>query len=238
MSLGRTLKTEVQQWRRLLRNRIYVSPKNEQGIVQEFQKLYYNSHLFAKSFGDTRWRGVATLKCPLDLWVYQEILNEVKPDWLLETGTCEGGSALFLSDMCDLLGKGRVVTIDIEHREGRPKHPRLEYWHGSSVDAKFLEKLRSLIRPEEKVIVFLDSDHSKVHVLNELRAYQGLVSKGSYLVVEDTNINGHPVYPEFGPGPMEAVDEFLNENKDFVIDASREKFYMTFNPRGFLKKIR
>ena len=238
MSLARSLKSEMQQWRRLLRNRIYISPKNEKEVVREFHKLYYNSHLFSKTFGDTRWRGVTTLKCPLDLWVYQELLHELKPDWLLETGTCEGGSALFLSDICDLNGKGKVITIDIEHRDGRPQHPRLEYWHGSSVDERALSKLRSMIKPGEKVIVFLDSDHSREHVLKELRAYQDLVSKDSYLIVEDTNINGYPVYPEFGAGPMEAVQEFLKENKDFAVDAAREKFFLTFNPKGFLKKIR
>ena len=85
-------------------------------------------------------------------------------------------------------------------------------------------------------MVVLDSDHHRDHVLAELRTYSALVTPGSYLIVEDTNINGHPVRPEFGPGPMEAVDEFLRESPDFAIDPEREKFFLTFNPRGFLRR--
>jgi len=85
-------------------------------------------------------------------------------------------------------------------------------------------------------MVILDSDHSKGHVLSELKIYSKFVTKGSYIIVEDTNINNHPVFPDFGPGPMEAVEEFLKENKDFSVDRSREKFYLTFNPKGFLQK--
>ena len=88
------------------------------------------------------------------------------------------------------------------------------------------------------MLVILDSDHRYAHVLDELRAYADVVTVGSYVVVEDTNVNGHPAYPEFGPGPMEAVDAFLAEDDRFVIDAGREKFFMTFNPRGYLKKVR
>lgn len=87
-------------------------------------------------------------------------------------------------------------------------------------------------------MVILDSDHSKVHVLNELRIYSKLVTKGNYLIVEDTCINGHPVCQGFGPGPMEAVEEFLKENQDFVVDRTREKFYLTFNPKGGLRRIK
>jgi len=88
------------------------------------------------------------------------------------------------------------------------------------------------------VMVILDSNHDKDHVLNELRSYNRFVTKGSYLIVEDTDFNGHPVLPDYGPGPMEAVKAFLSENKDFEVDKSREKFFLTFNPRGYLKKIR
>jgi cephalosporin hydroxylase len=86
------------------------------------------------------------------------------------------------------------------------------------------------------VLVILDSDHSREHVLDELRLYAGLVTPGSYLVVEDTNVNGHPVFAEHGPGPMEALEAFLAETDEFEVDATREKFFLTFNPRGFLRK--
>jgi len=85
-------------------------------------------------------------------------------------------------------------------------------------------------------LVILDSDHSKAHVLQEMELYAPMISVGSYLIVEDTNLHGHPVLPEFGPGPMEAVAEFLPKNPDFIVDRSREKFFMTFNPGGYLKR--
>jgi cephalosporin hydroxylase len=86
------------------------------------------------------------------------------------------------------------------------------------------------------VLVILDSDHSRDHVLDELRIYSRWVTPGSYLIVEDTNVNDHPALPEHGPGPMEALEEFLAETDEFEIDAPREKFFLTFNPRGFLRK--
>ncbi len=81
-------------------------------------------------------------------------------------------------------------------------------------------------------MVILDSGHSKSHVLKELQIYQSFVTKGNYLIVEDTNINGHPVLPQFGEGPMEAIEEFLASNEEFIIDNSKEKFFLTFNPQG------
>jgi cephalosporin hydroxylase len=86
-------------------------------------------------------------------------------------------------------------------------------------------------------MVFLDSDHHKQHVLNELHAYSQIVTMGSYLVVEDSNINGHPVSPGWGPGPMEAIHEFLGKKSGFQIDKSREKFLLTVAPDGFLRKL-
>jgi cephalosporin hydroxylase len=83
----------------------------------------------------------------------------------------------------------------------------------------------------------LDSNHHKEHVLSELRAYSRIVTVGQYLIVEDTNLNGRPVLPEYGPGPHEAVQEFLAEDRRFEVDRSREKFMMTFNPGGFLKRV-
>jgi cephalosporin hydroxylase len=84
--------------------------------------------------------------------------------------------------------------------------------------------------------VILDSDHERDHVLNELRLYAPLVSAGSYLIVEDSNVNGHPVVSDFGPGPAEAVEQFLAETEEFEVDRSREKFFLTFNPSGYLRK--
>ena len=232
------LKEEVLALRILIRRRIYINPKLEKSIVDQFHRLYYDSSMFAKTWCNTFWFGIPITKCPLDLWIYQEIIFEVKPDIIVECGTENGGGALFLASMCDLVNNGKVLTIDIKDKEGRPEHGRITYLLGSSTSKEIVEKVRSLVGKDDRIMVILDSDHSKQHVLNELRIYSKFVTKGSYLIVEDTNINGHPVYTDFGPGPMEAVTEFLEENKDFVTDKSKEKLYLTFNPNGYLKKIK
>lgn len=232
------LKNEIKTLRSLIFHRIYTATGLEKEIVDQFHKLYYDSHIFGKTWGATFWLGIPTLKCPLDLWIYQEIIFEVKPNVIIECGTASGGSALFLASICDLVDNGRVISIDIEGREGRPKHKRIKYLLGSSTSKEIVGKVSNLIKGGDKVMVILDSDHHKEHVLNELRIYSKFVTKGNYLIVEDTNLNGHPVNPNFGPGPMEAVEDFLKENKDFIVDRKREKFYLTFNQKGYLRKIK
>jgi cephalosporin hydroxylase len=180
---------------------------------------------------------VPVAKCPLDLWVYQEIVHEVRPGLIVETGTAHGGSALYLATLCDLLGAGRVVSVDAVERAGLPRHPRVTYLVGSSTDAAVFERVRGHVRAGEAVMVVLDSDHRREHVLAELRLYGALVTPGSYLVVEDTNVHGHPVFRSHGPGPWEAAAEYLAGGAPFRVDESREKFYMTFNPRGYLKRV-
>jgi cephalosporin hydroxylase len=211
---------------------------SEKATIEKFHDLYYNG-LAGEGpiFFKTQWMNVECLKCPLDLWIYQEIITELLPDLILETGTHKGGSALFLAHMLDLVGKGEVITVDIAPVTGRPLHPRIRYVTGSSSDTSLMASLLDS-RPAERRMVILDSDHSKKHVLAELNLLAPRLSVGDWLIVEDTNVNGHPTFKEFGEGPFEAVTEFLELHPDFVCDATKEKFLMTFNPRGFLKKIR
>ena len=185
---------------------------------------------------DTWWLGHRVLKTPFDLWIYQEMLHELMPDLIIETGTAEGGSALYLASICDLIGSGRIVTIDIEEDAGRPVHDRIRYVLGSSTDPEIVKFIADETSGASSVLVILDSDHSARHVSAELAAYAPFVTPGSYLIVEDTNINGHPVDKSFGPGPMEAVKAFLERSDDFSIDRSRQKFGLTFNPNGYLKR--
>ena len=199
-----------------------------------FHNYYHEQEVWKK----TRWLGVEIFKLPFDLFVYQELLHDLKPDVIVEAGTLYGGSAYFFATIMDQLNNGKVITIDIEEQSNRPRHPRITYLLGSSTSPGIFAKVKDLIPDDATVMVVLDSDHSRDHVLNELRLYHPIVSPGHYLVVEDTNVNGHPVLPGFGPGPWEAVDAFLKENSDFEADRSREKFLITFNPRGYLKKKR
>jgi cephalosporin hydroxylase len=209
---------------------------DQKRIIESFHKLYYEGYESGKTWANTYWLGVRTLKCPLDLWIYQEMIFDIKPDVIIESGTAFGGSALFLASICDLVNNGEVITIDMA-KDLRPSHPRIRQLLGSSTADEVVQAVRSLINGKGAVLVVLDSDHHKEHVLSELRIYSTFVTKGSYIIVEDTNINGHPVRPEFGPGPMEAVDEFLKENDDFVVDKTREKLLLTMHPKGYLRKI-
>ena len=120
---------------------------------------------------------------------------------------------------------------------GRPEHPRITYLTGSSTDPAVVAQVDERIAPGDSVLVVLDSDHSRDHVLDELDTWSPRVSVDSYLIVEDTNINGHPIRSHGGPGPWEAVEQWLPANPGFRLDESREKFLLTFNPRGFIRRI-
>jgi cephalosporin hydroxylase len=232
------ISNQFKMTRRLLFYNRFISPKLEKEIVEQFHLLFYDSRMFGKTWVDTTFLGTKLEKCPFDLWIYQEILYEVRPEIIVECGTFLGGSALYLASMCDLLNHGEIITIDVLERKNRPEHKRIEYILGSSTSSEVVEKVKSRIQDKSPVLVILDSDHKKEHVLNELNIYGEMVTIGSYLIVEDSNINGHPVKPEFGPGPMEAIDEYMNNNSSFIVDKTKEKYFLTFNPRGYLRRVK
>jgi len=205
----------------------------DKNVIDNFHKAYYNSGVYQF----TEWEGIRIYKYPSDLFLYQEIIMKNKPDIIIETGTLYGGSALFFARLFDILGNGKVISIDIVKKDF-PKHHRISYAKSDSTNAKLISELK-LECAGKKVMVILDSDHSKTHVLKELKIYNELVTKGQYMIVEDSNINGHPVYESFGGGPMEAIEEFMKDNNDFKIDTKLEnKFLITANPSGYLKKIK
>jgi|SaaInlStandDraft_2_1057019.scaffolds.fasta_scaffold05259_2 cephalosporin hydroxylase len=209
----------------------------EKYYIKKFSRIYFGTEGKYQRWQETTWLGVSALKLPSDMWVYQEIVYEVKPDIIIETGSMYGGSALFLATICDINKKGKIISIDINRKKDFPKHERIKFLTGSSTDKKTIDELKKDIGVNQKIIVILDSDHSKEHVLKELEIYNEFVSKDSYLIVEDTAINNHPILPNFGEGPWEAVEEFLKTHHNFVIDKNKEKFLLTWNPNGYLKKI-
>jgi cephalosporin hydroxylase len=203
----------------------------------EYFRWFYDQGVWKRM----HYRGVRILKVPSDLWNYQEIFTEQRVQWVLETGTRHGGSALFFADLLQLNGApGRVISIDVDRASNRVgAHPRIDFLLGDSASDPMVDLVRSIL-PNERGALFmiLDSDHSKAHVLRELNALVPLLRKGDYLVVEDTCVNGHPVRPEFGPGPYEAVEEFLAAHPgQLVNDPAREmKFGFTAAPRGYFMR--
>jgi cephalosporin hydroxylase len=213
-----------------------IFPNKEKSIVEDFHKLYYDANLAGKSWGSTKFLGTPIQKCPFDLFTYQEIIFDIKPDLIIEAGTAFGGCALYMATICDSINKGEIVTIDIKDFEGKPAHKRIKYLLGSSTSDEILDQIREFVKGKDKVLIILDSAHNKEHVLKELHLYSEMVSVGSYIIVEDSNVNGHPVFPEHGPGPMEAIEEFMKSTNNFEIDKSREQHFVTFNPNGYLKR--
>lgn len=224
----------------LARRRLLSSRLAERVIGRLYFLLFW--HRQASTWRNTRWLGVEVFKLPLDLWVYQELLDEVRPDLIIETGTAGGGSAYFFASVLDLLGHGRVVTLDIDDYPGRPEHPRIEYVRGSSIDPEVLASVAVAIGPDDVVMVVLDADHSAAHVRQEIRQLAPLVTPGSYLVVEDGAVRWHPVRGADGKvvgwdrGPGAAVKEFLRSAGDFQADRTREKYFATQNPGSWLRR--
>jgi cephalosporin hydroxylase len=232
-------------WQRLFSERCPVQTRFSQAawqvqgprapeIIDRFHRLWYAAGA-STSWSHTTWLGIDTIKFPFDLWIYQEIIAETRPDLIIETGTWSGGSALYLASLFDLFNHGEVVTIDLAHRDGRPDHPRITYIAGSSTDPAVFEPVRRLASGK-RTMVILDSDHSRDHVAAELDLYSPLVSPGCFLIVEDSNVNGHPVHQRHGPGPMEALERFLPAHPEFEVDADRERLLITWNPSGFLRR--
>jgi len=228
------IKNELKVLRNSFFRRLFLKRSFERELVEEFSLLYFDSYVV----GNTYWLGTPVLKSPLDLWIYQEIITEVRPQTIIECGTAHGGSAHFMATICDLNGIGKVISIDFVESPDRPSHPRLKYLLGSSTSPIVLNEVEMLVGEDGPTMVILDSDHSTEHVLAELQNYSRFVTEGSYLIVEDTNRNGHPAFPDSGPGPMEAVEQFLAESSEFVSDRAREKHLMTFNPKGYLQRVR
>lgn len=204
--------------------------------IAAFHRAFYDSphtHTF------TNWCGIPILKNPLDLWIFQELLWDLQPTLILETGTAYGGSALFLANMLDRRGgQSRVVSIDIEPHETLPRHPRVLYLRGSSTDPAIVAQVEAIAKGHDRVMVILDSDHSQAHVARELDTYARFVTPGQFLVVEDTNINGRPVQRDWmgGPGPWLAVEAWLPQHPEFSPDALAERMMMTFYPGGWLRR--
>ena len=184
----------------------------------------------------TTYFGVPALKNPIDFWVYQEIINEVRPTLIIEIGNNFGGSTLALAHLMDLVGSGRVIGIDIEHDRIYPQvrsHPRITLLEGDA--CSMMEQVRLLVSPHDRVMVIEDSSHTYENTLNVLRTYSSFLQSGDYFIVEDSICHhGLDVGPD--PGPYEAIEEFVRESGEFEIDRGRESFLITWNPKGFLRR--
>ncbi len=194
------------------------------------------------------YHGVPIHKNPCDLFNYQQIIFETRPDFIIECGAFQGGSTLFFAHQLDLMGHGRVVSIDICEREESwypevSAHPRVDTVVGSSVAPETVAMVRETVAGAGSVMVVLDSLHTRAHVLEELLAYREFVRPGNYIIVEDGNLNGHPLPPQWHPqtaaagGPFEAVEEFLAMDGGFEQDERYpRRFLFSYAPNGYLRR--
>ena len=227
---------------------------DDRKVVDRFHELSYDQQfrhmrhggdfrVATDDYTPSKWLGVITQQNPNDVWIHQEIIAEQKPDFIVETGTLLGGGALLWATiLAQVNPEGRVITVDIEDRVKEAKeHPlwkrSVDQIVGSSTDPKVVDEVKRRVAGK-KVLVLLDSDHSMKHVLAELKLYAPLVAPGGYVIVQDGNVNGHPVVPEFGPGPYEAAEAFLAADDRFIADRSRERFLFTMHPKGYLKRVK
>lgn len=180
--------------------------------------------------------GIPVRKNPLDFWVYQEMFFELQPDVIVEIGNYRGGALLAYAHWLDHMGRGRLIGVDIEHRSiarAVRVHPRVTLITGDACER--FDDVRRLIQADEKILVIEDSSHTYENTLNVLRAYGGLVTPGSYFIVEDSSCH-HGVEIGPCPGPYEAITDFLREHPEFEADRSRESFFITWNPMGYLRR--
>lgn len=194
------------------------------------------------------WLGFPVIQLPEDLLIMQELIYKVRPDVLIETGTAHGGSAIFYASLFELLGRGRVITVDIEVRQpnrvaiqSNPLSKRISIVEGSSIAPETLGKIQSQIKPGERVMVVLDSDHTHAHVAAELQLYAPVVSPDSYVVVFDGVMQNLADAPGgkldwVENNPLSAVREFLQQNREFGDDPYYNRMRVTHAPGGFLRR--
>lgn len=211
-----------------------MSGKTERQIVDDFHRLYYQLGKECQTaWAETHWRGRRVIQCPMDLMVYQKIIQDTRPHIIVETGTNEGGLALFLMDV----SIAKIITVDHRYAGLEAWRDRIQCVFGDSIAMyPHIEELVQPLARSLRTMVILDTNHRAAHVRKELALYSQLVSPGCYLIVCDTHFNGHPIALDFGPGPYEAVHEFVESHREFVIDRSRESQVLTFNPDGFLRR--
>ncbi len=221
--------------------------------LQGMSKMWMRAGAPYKYSYNFSWLGRPIIQYPQDMIAMQEIIWNVKPDLIIETGIAHGGSLIFYASMLELLGNnGHVLGIDIDIRmhnrmeiEKHPMFKRITMFEGSAIAPEMAERVREFAKPYQNILLVLDSNHTHDHVLAELELYSPLVSKGSYCVVFDTVIEDMPAgsFPDRpwdkGNNPKTAVWEFLKTHDEFEIDREIEnKILITVAPDGYLKKVR
>jgi cephalosporin hydroxylase len=214
----------------------------EEAAIRDFSILYRQT---LQVYQRTNWLGTKIQQTPTDMWAIQEIMVQQKPDFIIETGTLKGGSALFFATIFHAIkDSGRVITVNIEEQTD-PATEALPIFQehviqiiGDAASEETIQKIAAIVQGRP-ALVLLDDNHDWSHVLKELPLYAPFVHRGGYLVVCDTNYDTYApqkIYP--AGGPLKAIRKYLEAGAPFEIDLSREKFLLTFFPQGYLRRVR
>jgi cephalosporin hydroxylase len=240
----------VEQFKNEVNDRI--SSYEKETELQQLANKWVEKSMKKNYVYNFSWMGRPIIQFPEDIMAMQEIIMDIKPDVIIETGIAHGGSIIFSSSMLELLGGDRIVIgIDIDIRqhnrqeiESHPMAKRIKMIEGSSVDSEIAAQVKDICKPYKKIMVCLDSNHTHEHVIKELETYSPLVSVGSYLIVLDTFVEDMPQHffedrPwDVGNNPKTAVRQFLKTHNEFIVDASiHNKLLITVAPEGYLKRV-
>lgn len=224
---------------------------DDKTLFQQSKDLVYGLDQHDYSYLWT-WMGVPIIQLPADVMATQEVIWQTKPDVIIETGVARGGSVLFMASILEVMGNGHVIGVDIEIRahnresiEAHPMSKRVTLIEGGSVDVNVLDQVRAEIPEGARVMVVLDSDHSRDHVLEECRAYGPMVTEGCYMVVADTLV-GHVSEKNApkkrskiwfqGDEPLSALHDYMSECDRFEIDPELNgKLVLSSSPGGYLR---
>jgi len=210
-------------------------PKQATIVPEQLQAQFIEAFWRSLVWRETTWLGARVERAPTDLVAYQELIAGVRPDWIVEIAGEAGAQTGFLASICDLVGHGRVVTVRPGETGDVPDHARVSVVTGEPAAKETVQQVKALVGDGNALVTLAQGPLKDV--TTAFRAYAPLVGVGSYVVVEGTIVNGHPVLPGFGPGPSEAIQMILKNRQDFARDHAPERFALTFNPGGFLKRV-
>jgi cephalosporin hydroxylase len=213
------------------------APEEPVPVADDLRDAFTNAYYRSLAWRETRWLGRGVPLAATDLVTYQEILAEVRPDWVIETGSQGGGHALFLASICDLLGHGRVISVTRRHDLKGTQHQRLQYVSAAPHTPEARDLVCKVVGDAPHAVVILGSRTRRDRTRREFELFAPFVPVGSYLIVEHTVLNGFPVDASFGPGPREALRRLMNLHGEFLADTARERHALTFNQGGFLRRI-
>lgn len=230
--------------------RVQSNASNE-ALLDAAQKFNTESNMAQYSYNFS-WMGRPIIQYPQDMIAMQEIIWNIKPDLIIETGIAHGGSLIYYASILELIGKGEVLGIDIDirahNREQIEKHPmfkRITMLEGSSLSSEIVQQVAEIAKDKKTILVSLDSNHTHEHVLKELELYAPFVTKDSYIVVFDTIVEdlpeGYLPGRPWGKGnnPKSAVYAFLSDRSDFIIDHQIDnKLLISVAPEGYLKRVK